>query len=314
MAEILSTLDSEGTLDGLPIVPEMAAYCGHRYRVLQRIVQFSIDGAFLPEKPDSYVRHFRNNDVVTLELVRCSGANHGGCQRACAIFWKEAWLKKIGTSHELKESRNELSAADVSNRLRAWKTTNDNGTYYCQSSELLKATLPLSGSERFRNCFRSVAAGNVSVFGMAGRLSRWLWWRLRIRLFGEHAKGKLTKTPSETLSLHAGELVEIKSLGEIIATLDVKGRNRGLHFSGDQRRFCGGRYRVLTRADNYIAEGTGEMKHFKSTVILEDVLCDSSYYAFGGCCRSDVLYWHEIWLKRVNPEVSGPRPSSSKTR
>jgi hypothetical protein len=94
-------------------------------------------------------------------------------------------------------------------------------------------------------------------------------------------------------------MVEVKSLREIAATLSRTGFNRGLHFSADQRRFCGGQFLVRSRADNFIAEGTGEMKHFRNTVTLEDVLCDSACFAFGGCYRADMLYWREIWLRRV---------------
>jgi hypothetical protein len=99
-------------------------------------------------------------------------------------------------------------------------------------------------------------------------------------------------------------------LKEIVKTLDAKGKNRGLHFSPDMIRHCGRRYRVRNRADNFIAEGTGQMRHFRHTVILEGVLSDSATYAFGGCPRSDFLYWREIWLRRSaigsHDDGSGP--------
>jgi hypothetical protein len=183
------------------------------------------------------------------------------------------------------------------------KTTTEPGRYFCQSSEFLKATLHLSGRQRVKKCFSAVAAGNISAWGMAKRILVWMWWRVYARLIGPHAYGTLEKTPTESLGLKAGELVEVKSLPEIVATLNKEGKNRGLHFSADQRPFCGGRYRVRSRADKFIAEGTGEMKHFQNTVMLEDVLCDSACFAFGGCYRADLLYWREIWLKRVEPEL-----------
>ncbi|HXY07785.1 MAG TPA: hypothetical protein VEI52_08015 [Terriglobales bacterium] len=37
--EILEILDSEGTLDPLRFMPEMAAYCGQRLRVAKRVVK-----------------------------------------------------------------------------------------------------------------------------------------------------------------------------------------------------------------------------------------------------------------------------------
>src|SRR4029453_14377068 len=38
-------------------------------------------------------RHLPNS--VLLDNLRCSGLAHDGCQAACSIFWKQAWLKPI---------------------------------------------------------------------------------------------------------------------------------------------------------------------------------------------------------------------------
>lgn len=300
LPEILKTLNANGTLDELPFMPEMLEYCGKRFRVLNRVVQTTIDGAFLAHQTESYVREFRNNDVVILQGVRCSGADHDGCQRGCAILWKEAWLEKVDDADKddvLKQDP--LSAA--SGELRGiLKTRTEPGRYFCQSSGFLKATLHLSGMQRIRKCFSAVAAGNISAWGMLNRILVWMWWKTHTKLIGNHVRGTQEKTPTESLGLQPGEIVEVKALPEIVATLNKDGRNRGLHFSADQRPFCGGRYRVRSRADNFIAEGTGEMKHFRDTVILDDVLCDSACFAFGGCYRADLLYWREIWLRRVD--------------
>ena len=37
--EILSTLDSNGRLDGMPFMPEMFAFCGKRFQVYKRRAQ-----------------------------------------------------------------------------------------------------------------------------------------------------------------------------------------------------------------------------------------------------------------------------------
>ncbi len=31
---------------------------------------------------------------------RCDGTAHGGCQTACLLYWKEAWLKRRGTGRD----------------------------------------------------------------------------------------------------------------------------------------------------------------------------------------------------------------------
>src|SRR5262245_5692728 len=87
-AEILATLDASGALDGLPFMPEMRAYCGGRFRVSARADRTVVQ--------QLGVR--RMQDTVHLEELRCDGAAHGGCSRGCLIFWKEAWLRRLGTA------------------------------------------------------------------------------------------------------------------------------------------------------------------------------------------------------------------------
>src|ERR1700691_1457347 len=85
-AEILSTLDSDAQLDGMPFMPEMFAFCGQRFQVYKRAHK-TCDTVFP-------VRGRRVADAVHLE-TRCDGSAHGGCQASCLIFWKDAWLKPI---------------------------------------------------------------------------------------------------------------------------------------------------------------------------------------------------------------------------
>jgi hypothetical protein len=47
-----------------------------------------------------------------------------------------------------------------------------------------------------------------------------------------------------------------------------------------------------------ILEPTGDMKRPEATVILENLTCFCADVV-GGCPREDVIYWREIWLKRV---------------
>src|SRR6202047_5655324 len=86
--EIFRTLDAEGALDHLPFMPKMLEFCGQRFRVSRRALTMCFSG---PGSP----RGFRADDVVTLDSVRCSGTDHDGCQKACMIFWREAWLRKV---------------------------------------------------------------------------------------------------------------------------------------------------------------------------------------------------------------------------
>src|SRR5207249_5768298 len=82
--EILQTLDADGTLDHVPFMPEMLAYCGKTFRVSKWV-------ATVCPGP----RGFPTDDVFFLQDLRCSGAAHDGCQKACRIFWRQAWLRRV---------------------------------------------------------------------------------------------------------------------------------------------------------------------------------------------------------------------------
>jgi len=286
--EILETLDGDGTLDKLPFMPEMLEHCGKRFRVSRRVVKVCTSGA------GSTMRAFGGDDVVFLDGLRCSGTDHDGCEKACMIFWREAWLRKVedagATSKTTSESSEQLRA-----RL---KTSTGPTTYFCQASELFKAAEPLSRKERFTRCFRDIRAGNCSVPQMAQRIGTWLFWRIRRIFLGVYARGENRSTPMESLDLRAGEQVEVKPMTDITQTLNRTAHNRGLWFSPDMRLLCGKQKRVERRIDKIIVDGTGEMRQLRNTVYLEGSMCGCAHVAFGGCSRCEFVYWREIWLRR----------------
>src|SRR5262249_31568313 len=149
-----------------------------------------------------------------------------------------------------------------------------------------------------------VRAGRSGALRTVHRLGIWLFWRIRRKLLGEYARGPHTSTPTTVLGLGAGDWVEGKSRGEIAGALDAAGHNRGLYFSPDLRLAIGKRYRVTGRLDRIIADGTGEMRHLRNTVALGGSLCSCAYINVGECSRRDLVYWREIWLRRVPAEPS----------
>jgi hypothetical protein len=92
-------------------------------------------------------------------------------------------------------------------------------------------------------------------------------------------------------------MVRVKSKEQILATLDRKGRNRGLSFDSEMLKYCGQRARVLRRVDHIIEEPTGRMLHLPGDcIVLEGVICAADYHQY--CPRSIYPYWREIWLER----------------
>jgi hypothetical protein len=226
--EISSTLDADGASDCLPFMPEMLEFCGQRFRVSRRALTICFSG------PGS-TRGFRVDDVVTLDNVRCSGAAHDGCQKACLIFWREAWLRKVQNTS--LQSRPDLQSLD--SLRRRLKTSTGPNSYYCQTSELAKATDPLSRWQRLQKYVNGLRTANFTALQMTQSLAKWLFWRMREKIFGVYPRGAGKPAVTEELNLQAGEWVQVKPIKSIINTLNERGQNRGLSFSPYMRSLCG---------------------------------------------------------------------------
>jgi hypothetical protein len=298
--EILQTLDHNGTLDRLPFMPEMVDFCGKRFHVSKRVVKTCYYGT------SSGMRKFVAEDVVLLDGLRCSGEAHDGCQKACTIFWREAWLRKVADRDNEQASADSESIKWLRARL---KTSNGPKTYFCQASEILNATSELSHWERFGKCFDEVRSGNCGILEMAQRISVWLFWRVHKLFFGPYGRGSQKSTPVESLNLRPEEWIQIKPLKVIAQTLDEKSHNRGLFFTPAMGQSCGEKYRVKGHIEKIIVDGTGEMRHLRNTAFLEGSMCGCSCVAFGGCPRGEFAYWRDIWLRRSEvASEEGKRP------
>jgi hypothetical protein len=103
------------------------------------------------------------------------------------------------------------------------------------------------------------------------------------------------------MRLRAGQLVEVRSREEILATLDAEGCLEGMPFMPEMLEFCGRRLRVYKRAHKSCdtVNGTGGVR-IGRTVHLEEARCDGEGH--GGCQASCLLFWREEWLKPVAKE------------
>ena len=289
--EIARTLDADGLLDGLPFMPEMMEFCGKRFRVLRRVEKTCVE---FPG-PVYEIREFHNNDVVLLEIPRCSGDSHGGCQRSCVIFWKQGWLRKTSKDQPTAPAR-PLAPEELQARL---KTIQAPGRYLCQSTALANATHALNRPRVVLKCFLDVLSGSRGVFEMTKYVVIPVFRYVRAKFPRKRLLvGNLKRTPVGNLELQPGEWVRIKSETEIAATLDSRACNRGLPCDGGMRQFCGGRYQVRSRLERMISETTGEMRQVGSTVILDGLNCLCWQNHVGGCPRDDFMWWREIWLER----------------
>ena len=292
-SEILETLDNEGTVAGLPFMPEMLEYCGRRYRVVQLAEKTCV------EYPGGVYkfREFRGNDVLVLETLRCSGESHDGCQRVCLLFWKTAWVRRVSAGKQDPDQL-EGNVEQLSARL---KTMTAPGRYFCQSTALDAATIPLPRWRILLKCIYDVRSGSRGFFEMIRMIVRPVW-RKALKRFPVRVVGNLTRTPVGSLGLQPGELVKIKPESELKQTLDGRGRNRGMLIGVSVGQTNHAEFRVKTRLDRMIMEGTGEMKQMEGTVILEGSICKCGT-VLGGCPRKDPVYWREVWLERVGESM-----------
>ena len=332
-AEILSTLDENGRLEGLPFMPQMFQYCGQRIQVNKRAHKTcdTVSGAYVGR---------RLRDGVHLEH-RCDGQAYGGCQAGCLIFWKEAWLKTVAGDgcSRVPAPASDCSPREVTDRAGCteddvWRATKDappgrQPRYSCQATELLHFTEPLKWwdarqyVETYRSgnaSFRTIVSGAFYLFYCytlakrpgIGPPARWLYDRFQA-LWGGIAFPRRTgsvlagePTPRHDLDLRPGDFVRVKRYEEILATLDTTGFNRGLRFDAELVPYCGKVYRVRTRVEKFINEKTGKMQQLKTpAVILEGVYCRSHYSGQRIFCpRSIYCWWREIWLERVHDDAA----------
>jgi hypothetical protein len=295
--EVLSTLDGNGTLDGVPFMPEMLDSCGKLFQVDRRVEKICA--------PDLPFRRFPANDVVILNGPRCDGSGHDGCKDGCRILWKEAWLRPAGSvaTQITKTGLEELRA-----RL---KVKSDEHHYFCQSTERFKATHSFPGKQRVwmvRIAFREIRNGDLSATEVLRLFALWFWQKL-LRAVNGHGSpcGPHERAPSDSLGLEPGEVVRVKGRAQIVETLDHRGTNRGLHVCYEMMRCCGHEAEVRYRVDRIIDEKTGKMVKLANTVALQNIghkeglgeecLC---YEELGDCPRGGLMYWREIWLERVN--------------
>ena len=321
--EILETLDDRQCLESLPFMPEMLQYCGKRFRVYKSA-----------HKTCDTIETFairRMDDAVHLEILRCDGAAHGGCQAGCLLFWKDAWLRRVpapipaAAEASLRDTPHDqsFSAPGVEVLRDATRAPAEDGEhrerYRCQATQLVAATHEVRRRERWdpRFYLRDLTSGNV-------RLRRFVWYGLLAmfnaftnRWFGRRVPnicGRAGRTtPTCQPKLVAGSPVQVRSKREIEETLDAKQRNRGLWFDVEMLPYRQqGTLKVLRRVDRIINEKTGRMMHLPNPcLILDNVTCSGNYSQFRMFCpRAVYPYWREVWLK----EAEAGEPTASRRK
>ena len=304
--EILATLDQDGAIDALPLMPEMLKYCGETLTVWARADK-TCDTL-------EWTGNRRMMNTVHLVGARCDGSAHGGCQAGCMLFWREEWLEwpdepgNAITPPTLESAHPVATPATLTAATRANEDP-DEPVYRCQATEHFRASTAMPRHNyvqyltdvRIRNVSTAVVIRGllIFVFNKFQRLTRFLPDRLRVR--GGHyypfVIGTGTGERMPTLDLQPGDLVEVKSKEEIMATLGPDQRNRNMWFDAEMLPYCGRQARVVRHVRQILNENTGKMIKVGDCVVLEDAVCLGLYHRF--CQRAITPYWRSGWLRKV---------------
>jgi len=100
--------------------------------------------------------------------------------------------------------------------------------------------------------------------------------------------------------LRPGDVVEVRPLDEIAATLDETEACEGLSFMDGMQEYCGRRLVVKKRVRAMFDEPTKRMVKIRNTYILEGVICDGiRQCGQEGCDRCCFFFWKDKWLRKL---------------
>ena len=306
LAEIEQTLDLDGTLDGMPFMPEMTKFCGQRVGVVRFANQVCANVGAVE------IRHLAN--VVVLDVIRCDGQFHGGCEMGCDFLWKTQWLSEdvepAGSDDaklcDQQFENAELAASDedfqgkliqLSHAANSEASSASSSVCFrCQATELGAAS-SRSSALSLKQYRVERETNGVSVSRIGSFLAATLLRKITKR--NENCEGPCRRTPVSHLNLKVGDKVQVKALDEIVKTLNSKGCNRGLWFDeAEMKPFCGRQLTVTRVINRLINEHTGELLELKvPSVVLNETQCSGLKRRF--CGRGMLHFWREVWLEKI---------------
>lgn len=102
-----------------------------------------------------------------------------------------------------------------------------------------------------------------------------------------------------------GDVVEVRSGADILATLDETGALDGVPFMPEMLQYVGRRFTVSKRLEKICdMVGPGGSRRMRDAVLLENLRCDGA--AHGGCQADCRIYWKEAWLTPVEGSATNP--------
>ena len=105
--------------------------------------------------------------------------------------------------------------------------------------------------------------------------------------------------------IRAGDLVRVKSLDAIQATLDADGKCRGLVFMAPMAAHCGRVYRVRKPVERMFDERAWKMLKLKDVITLEAAICNGiGMHDQETCDRGCFFFFKTQWVDKVVSRAS----------
>jgi len=101
-------------------------------------------------------------------------------------------------------------------------------------------------------------------------------------------------------AIRAGDLVEVRSKDEVLATLDEQGRLDGMPFMPQMFRYCGMRFKVYKSAHKTCDPIYSMASRRLPGGVHLNLRCNGE--AHGGCQVGCLLFWKDAWLKPIGPD------------
>jgi hypothetical protein len=98
----------------------------------------------------------------------------------------------------------------------------------------------------------------------------------------------------------AGDLIEVRSKEEILATLDEKAEINGLPFMPEMFEYCGKQFRIYKRAHKTCDTVFPVRGRRVADAVHLNTRC--SGMAHGGCQAACLIFWNVAWLKPITME------------
>ncbi len=101
-----------------------------------------------------------------------------------------------------------------------------------------------------------------------------------------------------------GTFVRVRSLQEVMSTLDSGRTYEAIPFMPEMAKYCDKKFVVSKRVERTCEEAEISIKRIQNVVFLDSLRCDGSFH--GDCQKGCMIFWKDIWLERIDQASENP--------